>query len=110
MRSSLFLLFERFSLLFNRLLFLLFLSPFLSRFTIKAFVLPPWKISNPLSITLEDGVRIDKYAWIKMQFLPNCTSKLSIGCNSSLGRFVHIVCSNSIIIGSDVMINERVYK
>ena len=109
MRAFLFLLLERLSLLFNRFLFLIFLSPYLSRITFRAFILPPWKISNPHLIALDDGARIDKYSWIKIQLLPNSDAKLSIGRNSSLGRFVHLVCSNSIVIGADVMINERVY-
>jgi acetyltransferase-like isoleucine patch superfamily enzyme len=100
---------ERTSLALHRLVFLIFLRPFLGHCSSNSFILPPWKISSPHLIRIHGNVKIDKYSWIKVQSSDLLVPSINICSGASIGRFVHIICSNSIHIGSNVMINERVY-
>lgn len=72
----------------------------------------PFLTNGPENIFIGDNVRIGAYSWIQtvmefneMKYNPS----LEIHENTSIGRFAVISANNSIKIGKNVLISERVY-
>ena len=73
------------------------------------------KIEHPEHVTIGDSVYLNDHLWISiiddLGKNPNVlnTPKLSIGDNSYIGRFGTIAVNRKIVIGSDVLISDRVF-
>lgn len=60
-------------------------------------------------ITIGRGSGVSSGAWILVDNSLNENVSLTIGNNNYIGRFLHLVCFNKIIVGNDVLIADKVY-
>jgi acetyltransferase-like isoleucine patch superfamily enzyme len=98
-------------------------------FGVNAKILPPFRILNPQNIHIGDmtaireGSHINAFADLSflMKYIPEdyrwdfeeesykYDSKIEIGRESQIGRFVFMSCTKSIVLEDNVLVSERVY-
>ena len=69
----------------------------------------PLSLSGAENIFVEDGVYIGSDVWLFAVALTGTTCCLKIKRGCSIGRFCHICSTQSIVIGENVLIAEKVY-
>lgn len=76
----------------------------------KSKIIQPMRLRNVQNIYLNDGVIINKYAFLlTLQTDPLRIPKLVFGSGSVIGHMNHITCINGIDIGKKVLTADRVY-
>jgi acetyltransferase-like isoleucine patch superfamily enzyme len=79
---------------------------------LESFISPNIEITNPQFISIGKNNFIRPYVWIfaitKDSTGNNFTPEIKIGDYCSIGRFVHLTCSNRVVIGNKVFITEGV--
>ena len=73
-------------------------------------ILSPLKIDGFRNITIEDNVTISYKGWLAALPLTNSSCcELVVGEGTCIGNFCHIFATNSIRIGKNVLIADKVY-
>ena len=74
----------------------------------KACIFDPLQIDNPAGITIEDNVLIAHKGWLMGTDDKRCEGLL-IKSGTTIGHFCHIIALESVVIGNDVLIADRVF-
>lgn len=93
-----------FSVLLYRLL-----APLFAKFGRGVRVVYPLRIWGARHIALEDNVTIEYGSYIAVLPQQGQPVRLQIGKGSQIGNHVHIICTRRIMIGTNVLIADRVY-
>ena len=76
-----------------------------------------FRVNHPEFVHIGDGVEINDFCWISLLLVNSergaialtCRPKVSIGDRTYVGRFATLACMDSIEIGNDVLISDRVF-
>lgn len=82
---------------------------FFARFGVRSRVLRPIRIDGSDCITIGSRVFINNFAWIEMIRTFSERPRLDIQDGVYIGNSAHIIATQSIEIGRDVLIADRVY-
>lgn len=81
----------------------LYYKPICKKIGDKSIIFFPLSIDNPSGISLGNNVFLCEGAWLIGG------QDLSIGDNTTVGHFSHIVCSERVTIGNNVLIADKVF-
>lgn len=92
--------------LIKKIYYIFRLRPFLKEYGRKAYIIYPNNINKPETIRIKNYVMINSNAWIHSI---NSESCVYIGENTQIGHFFHCVCMDSVRVGNEVLIADRVF-
>lgn len=94
----------------GRRLFSSFMRSQFAAFGKKSLIYRPLKLLGMNNIWIGHHVIISEFAWLQATpLVAGCHPRIEIGNGSYIGHFSHIVAVDKIIIGSDVLIANKVY-
>jgi len=94
----------------NRIIFNLFNKNKFKKFGVKSSLLSPLRVDGIRNISIGSDVYIAYKTWLAAVPHTNLGKcELVIGDGSRIGNFNHIYATNSIVIGKNVLIADKVY-
>ncbi len=86
----------------------LYYGRYFYRIGFRSNIISPLRLVNISDIEIGDDVLIHKFAWLQT-IHPSRSPRLRIGNGAVIGNFCHITCANSVSIGDNVLIADRVF-
>lgn len=84
--------------------------PFFGSIGKMVFIFSPLKIDGKKNIYIDDNVHIYYKTWLfALPITGRGECKLKIGKGCTIGNFNHIIATNSIVIGNNVLTADKVY-
>ncbi|MCU8034065.1 MULTISPECIES: acyltransferase [unclassified Shewanella] len=76
---------------------------------IRSYVYSSTRISGHANISIGSRTGISEFAWLMVDTSVNKSPQLIVGDDVYIGRLLHLVCFDEIIIGNSVLIADKVY-